>query len=92
MVERRPDIFSFSIRAPYVVAVIPHEDPLNIDSVSKHGDPNCFSTIKGIINQMSNQANNFFKIAHSLKIKRKKLDEQREYFSQLYKNDSLRFV
>lgn len=90
--ERRPDIFSLSVRAPSLIVVITHEDPLRIDAIEKKDGEEGALLISSIIQRMNEQADRFFEIAKKLKINRRRLDEQRNQFAELYHGDCLRFL
>lgn len=100
LVDRRPDIFSFTFRAPVLIAVITHDDPLSMDSVKCRNESNANgsssnnninSTIQTIIGEMADKANHFFKTAAELKLHRRSVHEQRVQLLSLYDCACLRF-
>ena len=93
LVEQHPDFFSFSIRAPVLVAVLSHDDPLSQDSVKERSDGVDINVaVQTIVNEMAEKAEHFFKTAASLKLSKKKLQEQKVLLSNLYDGDHLRMI
>ncbi|KAI1732177.1 autophagy-related protein 2 like protein B [Ditylenchus destructor] len=89
--QRRPDIFSLTLRTPTLVGVITHEDPLNSDNV-KSRETMDSAAVRTITSEMLEQANAFFASAANMKIAKKRLDSQREMLAKLYPKDHLRIV
>jgi hypothetical protein len=74
LTERRPDLIEFNVRAPGLVAIITHEDPLSSDLVfgalNTHSDlmsPANVASIRAQIAKLSEMSAQFFK--HAAKIK-----------------------
>uniref|UniRef100_A0A915ELE5 Autophagy-related protein 2 n=1 Tax=Ditylenchus dipsaci TaxID=166011 RepID=A0A915ELE5_9BILA len=91
LVEKRPDMFTVTIRCPSIMGVITHEDPLSYDNMKARETPD-YQAIRAITTEMVEQANRFFKLAAEVKIGRKRLDAQREILAELYKKDHIRIV
>uniref|UniRef100_A0A914GZH6 Autophagy-related protein 2 n=1 Tax=Globodera rostochiensis TaxID=31243 RepID=A0A914GZH6_GLORO len=94
LVERRPDIFSISVRAPALVAVITHDDPLSAEAFETEAHDGGASplAVASVVQAMNERAEKFFAAAQRIKIAKRRLEEQREQFAELYDGDCLRLV
>lgn len=92
LVERKPDVFGFSIKMPSCVGVITHEDPLDQNAIKKASTTeNQTGVVCETITKMVNTASAFFDRATNLKLGVQSLQEQRRTFDYLYSGDHLRY-
>lgn len=89
LVERRPDVFIFTFRAPSLVGVITHDDPLSASNMRKMKTAEGFAA-RLAVEELEKQSLRFFEKAANLKLSSNRLDEQRQAFSQLYTGDHVR--
>ena len=88
--QRQPDIFTITIRAPLIVGMITHHDPLSMDNIKAQCDMSDFTAIKNTIHEMSEMANCFFKTTESTNFLKNKHDDRNIMLRDMCIYDSLR--
>lgn len=92
--DKRPDMLTVTMRAPNLVGIVTHDDPLGFES--EHGDAtDCttnFAAIRTAITTFAEEAHQFFEKMENLKLARQRLDTQRDMLAQLCGRDHLRFL
>jgi hypothetical protein len=106
LTERRPDLVEFTVRAPGLVLMLTHDDPLSADNIYSHSsnDPMSVANVTLIrtqIQKLSDMSNQFFKRAANIKLTSWKaagsdalsvLQQQRQALIPLYPQDHLKVV
>uniref|UniRef100_A0AAF5DPL7 Autophagy-related protein 2 n=2 Tax=Strongyloides stercoralis TaxID=6248 RepID=A0AAF5DPL7_STRER len=89
LTEKKPDLISLKVDIYNLQAIITHKDPLSLESIKSDK----FENIGDAINLISDWSKSYFNNSKNLKFNlNTKMDDIRESFNDLYKDDHLRFV
>jgi hypothetical protein len=93
LVDFRPDIFIFSVKAPAILLVVSHDDPLGMDFMKERNNDSIHvnQLVQTIVNEIIIKSEHFFKIVKSLKFDMLDVNEQKDLLLNLYMNSHIRF-
>uniref|UniRef100_A0A7E4ZQ31 Autophagy-related protein 2 n=1 Tax=Panagrellus redivivus TaxID=6233 RepID=A0A7E4ZQ31_PANRE len=92
LTQKTPDVFSICIKTPNVYGIITHEDPMSQANINKMLQEKGPDAIKIVLDQLADEADEFFKKVGNIKMNGDLLNEQRHLFDNAYPKDHIRMM